>query len=68
MTSVGQLCSNFVGFKNVQNVDFARGWKKVFGQIVSDGPKGQLKQSKLQSVQKKGKYTLSCFSERALLG
>ena len=65
---VGPLWGNFVGIKIVQNVNFARGWKKVFRTDCFRWPEGPAEtiQYALRTV--KGETDTQFRSKEALLG
>ena len=60
ITVLGQLRNSFFGFKALRRATLCVVRKRFFGQIVSDGPKGQLKQSNMHVEIKKRWGILVC--------
>ena len=55
-----QLRNSFFGFKALRRATLNVVRKMFYGQIVSDGPKGQLKQSNLHEQMKMQWRTVKC--------
>ena len=68
LTIVGPLWSNFVANQLVQNLDFARVSKMVFGTDCFRWPEGPAETIQIALRPKKGLRNTQFISKRALLG